>query len=269
MDAGLPGNLGMIYPINMIGGVDLPLTRDQALWWGRIALEAGPLAHGSGKDVSMKAPQPVLLRFMAARIVLATPDGALYNAPYAIGPVRFREQAGAGDVRLLVCDEALPRAYWTPSWRVTVGLAAAMDTLADPAFDASRECVVDALSAGIEDLAANPPPPANETTPARTAATCSVEDVTSERVIIRVNAPRLGITVLADSFAPGWTARLDGVRQPILHVNGLFRGVATPSGGHVIEFLYRPWAFYIGLAISLVTFAPVLAAGLRTLIRKH
>ncbi|MCC6155451.1 MAG: YfhO family protein, partial [Candidatus Hydrogenedentes bacterium] len=105
-------------------------------------------------------------------------------------------------------------------------------------------------------------------TAARPNATCSVEDVTPERVIVRVDAPSNGVTVLCDTFDSGWSATIDGKRAPILKVNGIFRGIATPQGAHEIEFRYRPWSLYVGMTCSCGVLGLILVRSLRTIFNK-
>ena len=45
-------------------------------------------------------------------------------------------------------------------------------------------------------------------------------------------------------------AYVDGVRAPVLQVNGLFRGVYLPGGKHTIVFTYAPLSLTIGLLLS-------------------
>ncbi|MCC6491032.1 MAG: YfhO family protein [Candidatus Hydrogenedentes bacterium] len=267
LDTALTANLSMVYPISLGGGALFPLTREQALWWDRMAGSAPALARGSGNSLTSESPLPQLLNVMAVRAFLVSPQGALYGGGWGARGPRLREVPAASGLRLYVNEDALPRAYWVPSWRVAVGTQAAIDALAEPGFDRARSCVVDALSDGIGQLASSPPA-VSESTPSMRDATCSVEDLKPEHVIIRVNAPQAGVTVLSDSFAPGWSATVDGKRQPILKVNGLFRGVVTPQGPCVIEFRYRPIALYAGIVIGLLTLVLMLAGGLRGLFQK-
>lgn len=266
LDTALMSNLGFLYPQSLIGGALMPLTVDQALWWNRLAGPGTDLTRGSGKDITQDSPQPELVNFMAARAILATAQGPLYSGGFGADGPRLREIPTQGDYRLFVNEDALPRAYWVPSWRVAVGTQAAIDMLTDASFDATRECVVDALSTGIGSLAATAPT-VIESTPRLADATCSVEDVSPERVRLRVNAPAPGITVLADSHAPGWTATVNGVRKPILKVNGLYRGVITPEGPCEIEYAYRPLVSYAAEWISIAVLGLALFYGIRVLFR--
>ncbi|HEX5324614.1 MAG TPA: hypothetical protein VFW40_12565 [Capsulimonadaceae bacterium] len=64
------------------------------------------------------------------------------------------------------------------------------------------------------------------------------------------------LIVLSDTMFPGWQATVDGAPAQIVMVDNLFRGVillADPAGAqtrHVIEFLYRPEEFSLGLYIT-------------------
>jgi hypothetical protein len=169
---------------------------------------------------------------------------------------------------MFVLDDALARAYWVPRVQVEVGMPATLDALCNPAFDGTRLCVVDAQSRGIEQLAKLSGDETQGDIATRPNATCSVEDVSPERVVVRVDAPQDGVTVLCDTADPGWVATLDGRRQPILKVNGIFRGVATPAGVHEIVFTYRPWGVYIGFAVSCLSLLITLPGGFRSLARR-
>jgi prepilin-type N-terminal cleavage/methylation domain-containing protein len=62
-----------------------------------------------------------------------------------------------------------------------------------------------------------------------------------------------GLLVLRDSYDPSWRAEADGAPAEIVRVNGRYRGIALPSGRHVIRFVYRPRDLATGLIISMAT----------------
>jgi hypothetical protein len=73
--------------------------------------------------------------------------------------------------------------------------------------------------------------------------------------------------VLADTYAPGWRAFVDGEEAPIHPVNHLFRGVALEAGAHRVRFEYRPRSVLVGAAVSLGALAVWLALAAKPLAR--
>jgi len=273
LNPALPANLGMLFPVAVAGGAQIPLTKDQAQWWARLssATDAPPATTGDGLGPETVGSR--LLDFMAVRAILAAPDGPLYDGAWAQDTARFREVRTQDDAHLVINEHALPRAYCVPTWREAESVEAALDILSAPDFDARRACVVLADSSGFEALAALAPetlsPETGEPLHQPEAATCTVEEVSAERIIIHVEAPAPGVTVLADTFAPGWGATLDGIPWPILQVNAVFRGIATPAGAHDIIFDYRPLPFTIGLAVSIGGSALLVLLGMTRLLRSR
>lgn len=82
-----------------------------------------------------------------------------------------------------------------------------------------------------------------------------VDEYQPERVVLSVRANEDGYVLLADSWYPGWVARIDGVEAPIQRANLLFRAVRVNRGAHIIEFEYRPLSFYVGVIVSLIALA--------------
>jgi hypothetical protein len=272
LDFGLPVNIGMVFPVLCGADGQAPLTRDQTVWWRSLGPAKPASAEGlkQASGVAPDAPAPRLINFMAARVVLAAPGSPLYSGAWTREGPRLREIRTEDNLRLFVNEDALPRAFLTPSWRVADGVAAAVDLLGNPAFDATRECVIDRDSEGYDRIAEVVPGPRNpdaESLPAPPDATCTVEDFSAERVTVRVGASGPGITVLADTFDPAWDATLDGMPCPVLRTNAVFRGVATPQGSHRIVFDYRPLSFTLGMTISLVTIGLLVIGGVIGFVR--
>jgi hypothetical protein len=83
-----------------------------------------------------------------------------------------------------------------------------------------------------------------------------VDDAFEEAIItqysptrIQIDATGPGVLVLADPNYPGWVARVDGRKTPILEINGLLRGVSLPEGQHTVAFSFQPILLYIGLIL--------------------
>ncbi len=206
---------------------------------------------------------------MAARVLVCADGGPLGPAGFTKKTLPLRPLRSGNGIALLANDHALPRAYWVPGWRVARDMETALRLLGEASFNGARECVVFPGGASFEQLATLVPDAA--TAAGRPvdweSVECAIEEDAPERVVIHMASPRPGVTVLSDTFAPGWRAFLDGRRVPILRVNGLFRGIATPAGAHTIVFTYRPTAFLVGLSLSLFTLALLAIAGFVSLAR--
>jgi hypothetical protein len=89
--------------------------------------------------------------------------------------------------------------------------------------------------------------------------TANVRPTGPDEVRISTDARSAGPLVLVDTYAPGWTAAVDGRPAPVFRVNGLFRGVCLPGPGrHEVVMRYRPpfwkwvvWAPLIGALLLL------------------
>jgi hypothetical protein len=61
------------------------------------------------------------------------------------------------------------------------------------------------------------------------------------------------ILIVADSFYPGWQAKVDNQAVKIYPANINQRAIVVPSGSHTITFAYHPASFYTGLIISIIS----------------
>jgi uncharacterized membrane protein YfhO len=75
---------------------------------------------------------------------------------------------------------------------------------------------------------------------------------TPDRVAVAPRAQRPGALVLADTFAAGWVADVDGTAATIVPAYDALRGVAIPAGEHRITFTYRSEPTLIGIGLALM-----------------
>ncbi len=68
-----------------------------------------------------------------------------------------------------------------------------------------------------------------------------------------VRTPQAGWLVMADAYAPGWTATVNGHVATLLRVDYTLRAVAIPAGRSHVALTYRPPGFDAGLAVSVAT----------------
>ena len=129
----------------------------------------------------------------------------------------------------------------------------------DPAFDPARVVILgpdgpgeehakdaaprleSALGARIPDLPLSTDPPPRWT---------QIEP-TWVRIEAECSAP--AHLVLAQSWYPGWKARVNGIEAPLLRANAAFVGVELPSGLSVVEIAYEPKSIEAGLWIALAS----------------
>ncbi len=73
-----------------------------------------------------------------------------------------------------------------------------------------------------------------------------------DRVVLKVTTQGPGLLVVADTWMPGWTARVDGLSAEVGRGNHAQRVVALPKAGrHEVVLSYEAPGFRVGLAISL------------------
>jgi hypothetical protein len=74
----------------------------------------------------------------------------------------------------------------------------------------------------------------------------------SGRVRIHVDMACKGMLVVADSWYPGWEARVDGQPAAIHRAYGVVRAVEIGAGRHDVELVYRSASIVLGLSCALL-----------------
>ena len=68
---------------------------------------------------------------------------------------------------------------------------------------------------------------------------------------------------LADANYPGWSAYLDGARAEVYSAQLMGKAIYLPAGEHLLELVFEPLSFRLGLAISLLSCCALLVLALR------
>ncbi|MGH9720754.1 MAG: hypothetical protein ACRD8O_11125 [Bryobacteraceae bacterium] len=180
----------------------------------------------------------------------------MYAVNYTVAPERrspdqievFTSKTG---MKVFRNPAALPRA-WIVHRATSIARADdAESALGAPSFDPRREVF---LQGGVPEL-----------------ATCDgAEDArlierTSNRVVIEANLKCRGMVIAAETFAPGWTATIDGRPAQVVEAYTFLRGVVAEAGKHRIELRYRPESVYWGGALTAMAFAGAAALSIRRL----
>lgn len=186
-------------------------------------LSAGEPGAPSMRSLSLQNFQPRFLEAFALRYLVLPPQEAGPGAPW--------EPLGGG---LYENKKALERAFVCGGCRVFGSLDEVRQALASPDFSPRETvCLEEQPGGPVEAAAAGSPVTIREHGP--------------DRVVLEVEMKASGLVVLSDTFYPGWEARVDGERRPILAANGCSRAVQVNPGAHRVEFDYRPASLGYGL----------------------
>jgi hypothetical protein len=93
-------------------------------------------------------------------------------------------------------------------------------------------------------------PPSFVTSPDHGAAPVSIRKMSRNGYVLALTAPRPGLLYSAESFFPGWTAKVNGITVPILTADYAFRAVEVPAGPVIVEYRYEPRFLKAGFALS-------------------
>jgi hypothetical protein len=193
------------------------------------------------------------------------------NVAYVLDPAIYTDRELAywsTSIRVYRNPYLLPRTYAVCEARVAASAQEALEVLSSPEFDPTREVVLE-LSAPVRGKTAATHSAglrgadAKAVTTDSQIATCSLQPATllpspPNRVTIWAILPQPGYLILADTFYPGWQARVDGQRVDVWRANYAFRAVALDAGEHEVLFEYRPASFMVGLACSGLALAAAL-----------
>jgi len=80
-------------------------------------------------------------------------------------------------------------------------------------------------------------------------------EANSGSLVFEVSTPARALLVVAQSWYPGWRARVDGRKSAVIPANLAQCGVGVPAGRHRVELRYRPREFRQGAVASLAGLA--------------
>jgi uncharacterized membrane protein YfhO len=84
-------------------------------------------------------------------------------------------------------------------------------------------------------------------------SSANILDYTPNRITIEAEMSSDGFLVLSDLYYSGWRALVDGEQKTIYKADYIFRAVQLGQGRHIVEFVFDPLSFKVGLVISVLT----------------
>jgi hypothetical protein len=194
---------------------------------------------------------PILNLFGARYVINDTvPDQTPLTPIYDAGPYILRN------------DAALPEAYFVSTARIVEDVETRLEILADPDLDSRSEVL---LSKAPSAATLNP----TGTTQPSPEPLISLDREGPAKVRIHVDTEQPGYLVLADTYYPGWRAKIDGKETEIFPANHAFRAVAIEAGVHTVVFHYAPPSFQIGAWVTLTSVLILAGLSAISFIRKR
>jgi hypothetical protein len=156
--------------------------------------------------------------------------------------------------KLYEVTDAVPRTYVAEHAVYNLDPKSTLERMTSESFDPLRDVILDA--------------PVHLETEGVFQSNAAITVYENNRVLIDAQLSEPGVLVLTDAFHPGWKVFVGGQEQTIRRANYLFRAVELPAGNHRVEFVYDPISFKIGLMISSLTLAFLIAVPLVGMIRQ-
>ena len=147
-------------------------------------------------------------------------------------------------------EDALPQAYVATSLGRSGSLEDLYTRLETSPGDATAIALESDVAGTLLDGEAAP-----RAWPDRSGGAAEIVSGRDSELQIHADAPEGGVLVVARLPASGWRATLDGVRVPIVPVNGALTGIVLPPGAHDVRLLYSPTWLRIGAAVSALALA--------------
>ncbi len=213
----MPGHFGIAYRLEEVGGIS-PLRT-------------------AAYDALLELRPETLWPLLNVRYVITGRPG------FANADVVMSDR----DTRLLRLKNTVPRAWIPTEVHERVADDAALQAMADAAFNP-------AATAYVADALPFPAVPNQAFSP--------VEFATREpdHLVMTFSTPTDSVLMLSEVYYPGWSATVDGVPTPILRADVALRAVPVRAGQHRVEMVYDPWSVKIGLAVTLATLFVAVAA---------
>ena len=187
----------------------------------------------------------------------------LLNAKYIItitdpGEEMVRLERADENIELVYDDEVkiyenknvLPRAFVVTDYRVLQDEGEILAELANEGFDPTALVI---LEEEPDPRSARADMPGEE-------SSARILEYTANRVTVEVEMSSDGFLVLSDLYYNGWKAYEGGEERKVYRADYCFRAVQLNRGKHVVEFVFDPLSFKVGLLVSFVAlfvFAPV------------
>lgn len=182
----------------------------------------------------------------------ASADWALWARPYiegngiaGINPVKFRIM-NSEMVHTFRNTSAFPKAFVVFNAIHTANIKDAVTVMKNPDFDPSRTAVIDGeIPESLNPILINQ----TSITDAPDPVAATVTERAPNRLKVQVSTDKPGLLVVSEGYWQGWRAFVDGKKTSIIPAYLMMRSVPVDKGHHVIEFVYFPTSFKLGIGL--------------------
>jgi hypothetical protein len=177
------------------------------------------------------------------------------NVKYIVSPKDFKAKGyrlarKSSTVNLYENLNCLPRAFLSEEGVLIKDKKAILDKFLDMKWDPRKEVLLEEETRNPGILESWNPEVGKEE-----AAVVKYEP---NEVVIKAAVKTPKFLVLSDSYYPGWKVYIDGRAGKIYRANYIMRAVSLKPGEHTVKFIFDPFIFKLGLAISFSAIAVVL-----------
>ena len=242
----LPGHVGLLYGLREAHGYDGLGPRRIVQVVGTVGTGAAPADGFLENTVALHGSEPLspatvftsaALDLLGVRWIVLPPQSPALRPGLSLaydGP----------DARVFENPRALPRAF-------VVGRARCEDD--HTALALVRGGAVDLRREAVLGDCAVPPGQGGG------AGTAEIRHSGTDRLVVSVSTNGGAWLVVTDTWFPGWRVSIDGRDAPLLRADHAFRAVKLAAGRHEVEFRFRPPRLALGVAISALSSAAILA----------
>jgi hypothetical protein len=133
---------------------------------------------------------------------------------------------------------ALPRVFLVGDYDVYSSGPKLLEALYDKSFQPDKKILLEIKLDNFE--------------PSKITGYANIVSYTANKINIVTENPQNALLYLSDNYYPGWKAYIDGKETEIYRANYTFRTVVSPSGKHLVEFVYEPQSWKIGLTLTIM-----------------
>jgi hypothetical protein len=227
----LPGHAACMAGLNEVGGIT-------------------PIHIAAYQDFIKQVPREVRWQMLNVAYVVTWRSALDGHLGQPIESTLLWQQGEGKDATYVYrLAEAHPRAWIVHEVDVKPDRAAIYAALSAPDFNVRRTALVESPVEVLTNQALEP---------------IAITRLDPAHVTVEATLTTPGLLVLSEVNYPGWVATVNSVTQPVIEVDGAFRGVALASGQSQVDMTFQPASLTIGAMLSMLAVLVMMALAVRT-----